>query len=160
MAKPFAELRSRMTTKQRREAGKKVSAIIPTHPGEVLRTEFMEPKGLTQDVLAGKLGIPVVYLNSLLRGKRRVTAELAVLLSKTFRTSARFWMDLQRARDMWTVERTLGKFTFKVFWSKEDGEYIGTCSEYPSLSHLAQTRVGAMTGITDLVKWIEIDILR
>ena len=52
---------------------------IPTHPGEVLSEEFLEPLGLTQVALAAHLGVPVQRINELVRGKRGVTPETAPL---------------------------------------------------------------------------------
>ncbi|MFN8625968.1 MAG: HigA family addiction module antitoxin [Candidatus Binatia bacterium] len=68
---------------------------IPTHPGEVLRAEFLEPLGLSQVEVAVHLGIPVQRINELIRGKRGITPETAWLLSQAFGTTPQFWTNLQ-----------------------------------------------------------------
>ena len=77
----------------------------PTHPGEILLREFLEPAGLTQVELAKALGVPVQRINTLVNGKRGVTAETALLLAARFRTSPEFWMNLQAACDLWEARR-------------------------------------------------------
>lgn len=71
-----------------------------THPGQVLLSEFLEPLHLTQAELARSLGIPLNRVNELVRGKRGVTPETALLLAKHFENSAEFWMNLQSNYDL------------------------------------------------------------
>lgn len=73
---------------------------IPTHPGEILREEFLEPMGIAQTALAEKLGIPVQRINELVNGKRGVTPETAWLLAGAFGTTPEFWTNLQAAHDL------------------------------------------------------------
>ena len=73
---------------------------IPTHPGEVLRAEFLEPLGLSQVALAAHIGVPVQRVNELVRGKRGVTSETAWLLSQAFGTTPEFWINLQSNHDL------------------------------------------------------------
>lgn len=73
---------------------------ISAHPGRILLREFLEPSGTTQAQLARELGIPQNRVNELIRGKRGVTAETALLLSAYFGNSAEFWMQLQTAHDL------------------------------------------------------------
>ena len=73
---------------------------IPTHPGEVLRREYLAPLGITQVALAAHIGVPVQRVNELVRGKRGVTAETAWLLAQAFDTTPDFWMNLQAAHDL------------------------------------------------------------
>ncbi len=72
----------------------------PTHPGEILLEEFLNPMGVTQIRLAQHLGIPIQRINELVRGKRGVSPETAWLLSATFGTSPEFWTNLQTAYDL------------------------------------------------------------
>jgi addiction module HigA family antidote len=72
----------------------------PTHPGEILLEEFLKPKGLSQVELAKNLRIPVQRINTIINGKRGVSAETALLLSKEFGTTPEFWMNLQNAFDL------------------------------------------------------------
>jgi len=73
---------------------------VPTHPGEILREEFLSPLGLTQVALASHLGIPLQRVNELIRGKRGVTPETAWLLSQAFGTTPEFWLNLQASYDL------------------------------------------------------------
>jgi antitoxin HigA-1 len=77
---------------------------IATHPGQILLEEFLLPLGLTQAELARELTIPLNRVNELVRGKRGVTPETALLLAGYFKNSAEFWMNLQTAHDL-TVAR-------------------------------------------------------
>jgi addiction module HigA family antidote len=76
---------------------------IATHPGQILLREFLEPMGLTQAELARSLAIPLNRVNELVRGKRGVTPETALLLAGYFKNSAEFWMNLQTAHDLTRV---------------------------------------------------------
>jgi addiction module HigA family antidote len=73
----------------------------PVGPGEMLRTEFMEPLGLTQTSLARAMGIPRKHVNELCRDRRAVTADTALMLSRVFGNSADFWLNTQRRVDIW-----------------------------------------------------------
>jgi len=77
---------------------------LATHPGKILLQEFLEPMNLTQAHLSRSLGIPLNRVNELIRGKRGITPETALLLAGYFRNSAEFWMNLQTAHDL-TVAR-------------------------------------------------------
>jgi len=73
---------------------------VPTHPGEVLLEEFLEPLGQTQVALAEHLGVPVQRINELVRGKRGVTPETAWLLAQALNTTPEFWLNLQASYDL------------------------------------------------------------
>ena len=79
----------------------------PTHPGEILLREFLEPKGLSQIELAHRMGVPVRRVNTLVNGKRDITAETAILLSRVLKTSPEFWMNLQDAHDLYEAQEHL-----------------------------------------------------
>jgi addiction module HigA family antidote len=81
----------------------------PTHPGEILLEEFLKPMKLSQVEAARRLGIPLNRLNEVVRGKRGVTADTALRLSKLCKTSPEFWMNLQTARDLYDASRRLAK---------------------------------------------------
>ena len=81
----------------------------PTHPGEILLEEFLKPIGMTQTTLAEKLGVPIQRVNTLINGKRGVTAETALLLAKLFETTPQFWMNLQAAWDLWSAQRKMNR---------------------------------------------------
>ncbi len=73
---------------------------IPTHPGEILQGQFLEPMGLTQVGLAENLGVPVQRINEVVRGKRGVTPKTAWLLAQAFDTTPEFWLNLQTNHDL------------------------------------------------------------
>jgi addiction module HigA family antidote len=73
---------------------------IATHPGEILLEEFLEPLRLTQAELARALHIPLNRVNELVRGKRGITPESALLFAEYFANSPEFWMNLQSAHDL------------------------------------------------------------
>lgn len=79
----------------------------PTHPGEMLLKEFLEPRKISQVRLAKKMGIPIQRLNTLINGKRGVTAETALLLAEALRTTPEFWMNLQSAYDLYEAKKYL-----------------------------------------------------
>ena len=86
---------------------------IATHPGEILKAEFLDPLGVTQVALAQHIGIPLQRINEIIRGKRGITPETAWLLSQALGTTPQFWMNLQDAyeltskRPKQTVERLI-----------------------------------------------------
>jgi addiction module HigA family antidote len=73
---------------------------VPTHPGEILREDFLVPLGITQVDLAAHLGLPVQRINEIVRGKRGVTPDTAWRLSQAFETSPSFWLNLQALHDL------------------------------------------------------------
>ena len=73
---------------------------IATHPGEILKEEFLVPIGITQVALAQHIGIPLQRVNEIVRGKRGITPETAWLLSQALGTTPQFWMNLQDAYDL------------------------------------------------------------
>ncbi len=79
----------------------------PTAPGEVLREEFLDPLRLTQAQLADKMGVPLQRVNTIITGRRAITAETALLLARVLKTSPEFWMNLQSAIDLWDARQKL-----------------------------------------------------
>ena len=77
-------------------------ARIRTHPGEVLREEFMKPLGLSANALALALRVPATRIGDIIRHEkpRAVTADTAIRLARYFGTSAEFWLNLQSAYDL------------------------------------------------------------
>lgn len=73
---------------------------VPTHPGEVLQEEFLDPLGVTQVALADHIGVSVQRVNELVRGKRGITPETAWLLAQAFGTTPEFWVNLQANYDL------------------------------------------------------------
>ena len=73
---------------------------VKTHPGEVLAEEFMRPLGLSANRLAEEIGVPANRLSEIVRGRRGVTADTAIRLSRRFGMSPDFWMNLQSSHDL------------------------------------------------------------
>jgi addiction module HigA family antidote len=73
---------------------------IPSHPGEILLHEFLEPLGRTQVALAEHLGISVQRINEIVRGKRGITPDTAWLLAQALGTTPELWLSLQAAHDL------------------------------------------------------------
>jgi addiction module HigA family antidote len=80
----------------------------PTLPGEMLLEEFLRPGGITQVELAARMGVPIQRVNGVISGRRAVTAETAILLSRALGTSPVLWLNLQVAVDLWEAEHKLG----------------------------------------------------
>ena len=79
----------------------------PTHPGEILLLEFLRPMGISQTKLAHDLAIPIQRVNTLINGKRGITAETALLIARYLKTTPEFWMNLQAACDLYSAQREL-----------------------------------------------------
>jgi len=72
----------------------------PTHPGEMLREEFREPLGMTQTELAERIHVSFPRVNEIVNGRRGVSSDTALRLSRLFGTTAEFWLDEQRNWDL------------------------------------------------------------
>jgi addiction module HigA family antidote len=79
---------------------KRKNKLPPVHPGEVLREEFMKPLKLSASAVAEGLGVTPVAVNLLIRGRRGVSAELALRLARYIGTTAEFWVGLQGQYDL------------------------------------------------------------
>lgn len=73
---------------------------IPTHPGEVLLDDFLDPLGITQVHLAAHIGVPVQRVNEIVRGKRGITPGTAWLLGQALGTTPQFWVNLQSSYEL------------------------------------------------------------
>jgi len=82
--------------------------IAPIHPGEILQEEFLEPMGISQYRLAKDMSVVPRRVNEFVHGKRAITADTALRLSRFFGTSAGFWMNLQARYDL-EVEKDHGR---------------------------------------------------
>ena len=81
-------------------------ARLRTHPGEILREEYLVPLGLSARALAKDLGVPANRLTEIMRGTRDVSADTAIRLARYFGTDPRFWLNLQAAYDLSKAEKT------------------------------------------------------
>lgn len=78
----------------------------PTPPGEILKEEFLLPMKLTQNELAQHIGCDVKVINRIINGRSVVTAEMALKLGAAFKTSAEFWLNAQKAIDLYEALKT------------------------------------------------------
>jgi addiction module HigA family antidote len=72
----------------------------PIHPGEILLEEFLKPMGISQYQVAKDISVPARRINEIVLGKRSISADTALRLSRYFRLSERFWLNLQSAYDL------------------------------------------------------------
>ena len=79
----------------------------PTHPGEMLREDFLPDFGLTVAGLAEAAGVSRQSINELLRGRRAVSPEMALRLARLFGNAPEFWLNAQRAVDLWDAAQTI-----------------------------------------------------
>lgn len=86
----------------------------PTHPGEMLREDFMPDYGLTVAGLADALGVSRQSINELLRERRALSPEMAIRLGRLFNNSPEFWLNAQRAIDLWVASQSLKKAVSRI----------------------------------------------
>ncbi|MGA7860005.1 MAG: HigA family addiction module antitoxin [Terracidiphilus sp.] len=73
---------------------------VSTHPGEMLREEFLIPMGITQNSLALKIRVPATRIGEIIHGKRSITPDTALRLARFFGNSPEFWLNLQQMHDL------------------------------------------------------------
>ena len=83
----------------------KIPFAYSIHPGDILKTEFMEPLGLSSYRLAKELHVSAPRVNDLVRGRRSITADTAMRLGRYFGTSAQLWLGLQMDHDLWVAAK-------------------------------------------------------
>ncbi|MGZ8385949.1 MAG: HigA family addiction module antitoxin [Nitrospira sp.] len=88
---------------------KRVRNVRPTHPGVMLREDFLPEYGLTVSGFARSLRVSRQTVNDLLRERRAVSPEMALRLSRLFGNSPEFWLNAQRAVDLWEAARNIKK---------------------------------------------------
>lgn len=91
-------------------AGTKALKRPPITPGEILDQEFLEPLGMTQAALAKALNCEVKTVNRIVNGRQAVTAEMALKLGAYFRTTPEFWLNMQRAVDLYEARKKIIQF--------------------------------------------------
>lgn len=83
--------------------------LVPIHPGEILRADFMEPLQLSMNRLALDLHVPVTRVAEIVHSRRGISPDTALRLARYFNTSARFWLNLQSAYDLEAAEDELSR---------------------------------------------------
>lgn len=81
----------------------------PTHPGEMLLLEFLEPLALTQVELAQRISVPFQRVNQIVKGKRAVTPDTALRFAQLLGTTPEFWLNLQQNWDLYEALKTSSK---------------------------------------------------
>jgi antitoxin HigA-1 len=84
-------------------------SIPESHPGEILRSEFLDPLGMSVNALALALRVPAPRINDVVRGKRAISADTALRLERYFGASAQFWLNLQIAYDLRVATAAAGE---------------------------------------------------
>ena len=85
---------------------KSLTTIDNIHPGEVLNEEFLVPMGITPYRLAKETGMPESRISSIIHGRRGITADTAIRLSRFLGTSPEFWLNLQNMYDLEKEEKS------------------------------------------------------
>ena len=103
--------KSQITTKSGRAVSKPAERRLPTHrppthPGEMLMEEFINPLNLSQTAFAARMGISYPRLNEIVQGKRGVSVDTALRLARVLGMPAEFWLGLQQDWDVWHAERS------------------------------------------------------
>ena len=78
----------------------------PTHPGKIIREDYLRPLAMTINELASGLGVSRKTLSKILNGRGAVTPDMALRLARAFNTTADFWLNLQKNHDLWQAEHT------------------------------------------------------
>jgi addiction module HigA family antidote len=78
----------------------KKEKLAPVHPGEILMEEFLKPLGISQYRLAKDINVPARRINEIVQGKRSISADTALRLSRYLNLSERFWLNLQARYDL------------------------------------------------------------
>lgn len=89
-------------------ANRREREVRPTHPGELLREDFLPDYGLTASQLAEALGVSRQTVNEVLRERRAVSPAMALRLARFFGNSPEFWLNGQRAVDLWDAAQEIG----------------------------------------------------
>ena len=93
---------------------KRERRYAPTHPGEMIREDFIPDYNLTTATLAKGIGVSRQTVNELLRERRAITPVMALKLSRLFGNSPEFWLNAQRTRDLWESEQRYRKDLQKI----------------------------------------------
>lgn len=89
--------KSSITTKRGR---RRPADFAPTHPGQVLLKDYLEPMGMSQYALAKAMGVAQIRIGQIVAGRRSITPDTALRLARYFGTSAEFWLGMQQTHDL------------------------------------------------------------
>ncbi|HOD13203.1 MAG TPA: HigA family addiction module antitoxin [Spirochaetota bacterium] len=91
----------------------------PRHPGEILKAEYLDPMGITQQELADYLRITRVRINEVLLGKRAISTDTAIRLARFFDTTVNYWLGMQTEVDLWDAINNNEEEYLKIIPLKE-----------------------------------------
>jgi antitoxin HigA-1 len=86
-----------------------MAEFAPTHPGEILKTEFLDPLGISQYRIAKAIDVPPRRINEIVQGKRAITADTALRLSRALGMSDMFWINMQAHYDAEIAREHIGR---------------------------------------------------
>jgi addiction module HigA family antidote len=90
-----------------------IKNLKPTHPGEILEKEFLQPMGISQYRLAKDIAVPQTRISKIIKKQRGITSDTALRLSRYFNVTAEFWMNLQMSYDLKIARKKMGKIIEK-----------------------------------------------
>ena len=97
---------------------------VPTHPGVMLREEFLDPLGITQRDLANGILVPYQRVNEIINEKRGITPDTALRLAKFFGNTPGFWMNLQLRFDLYQAKKADSEDIKKIKTIKVDRAFV------------------------------------
>ena len=83
--------------------------MAPVHPGEILQQDFLKPMGISQYRLSKDISVPPRRINEIVLGKRSISADTSLRLSRYFGTSERFWLNIQAKYDLEVRKDKIGR---------------------------------------------------
>ncbi len=86
----------------------------PIHPGEILLEEFMKPHGMTQTAIARRIGVSRKYISEVVNGRKGISTDVALRLSRLFGTSPQLWLNGQISWDVWHAMREKNAFKLET----------------------------------------------
>ena len=89
--------------------------LAPVHPGEILREEYINERGLTITEVAKGLGVARANLSAIVNERAGISPELAVKLSEAFGNTAQFWVNLQKNYELWHAEKKVNRSVIRHF---------------------------------------------
>ena len=94
--------------------------LAPVHPGEILKEEYIQERGLTITKVARGIGVTRQALSAVVNERLGITPELAVKLSEAFGNTSQFWINLQKNYEMWHAEKNVDRSVIEHFWKPGD----------------------------------------
>ena len=91
----------------------KKKRIVPIHPGEILKYEFLVPMGISEYRIAKDISVPARRINEIVHGKRAISADTALRLGRYFKMSPEFWISLQNHYELEREKDRLGDDLFR-----------------------------------------------